>query len=110
LSAVSAAPARTLRCRVILLGNGVLFAGVLGAVALQAGPEGRFAVMAIPGSAPTRVYAIVAAAGGQIISGGGASTVAIARSDAPDFRSRLYAAGALLVFNPLLTGPCGRRS
>lgn len=93
-----------------MLGNGVLFAGVLGAIALQAGPGGRFAVMAMPGSAPTQVYAIVAMAGGQFISNGGVPNVAIARSDAPDFRSRLYAAGALLVFNPLLAEPCGRRS
>jgi hypothetical protein len=77
---------------------------------LRAGPEGRFAVMAIPGSGPMHVYAIVAAAGGQVVSDGGLSTVAIAQSDAPDFRSRLYAAGALLVFNPLLAEPCGRRS
>ena len=86
--------------------NAVLFAVVLIVLASVASRDGRYAVMAWPGSPSNTTFDLVARAGGKIIATGGSDSVVITQSDDPDFRARLFAEGAFLVFNPLLAGPC----
>jgi hypothetical protein len=64
-------------------------------------PAGR--AMAIVGD-PAQAFAAVSQANGRVLSAGRYLT--IARSDEPDFVSRLYAAGALLVLDAEQVGGC----
>lgn len=79
---------------------------VLAIVATASSADGRYAVMAPPGSRPEIAFEIVARAGGMVLAPGGLDGIVIAQSDAPDFRARLAKEGAFLIFNPLVIGGC----
>lgn len=81
--------------------NACAFVVALLLLALSPGGDGRYAVLAAgrPGA-----MEVAAAAGGSVLAASG--RVAVVHSDAPDFRARLMAAGATLVFNPLLAAGC----
>jgi hypothetical protein len=91
---------------IIVAANVMLSAMVLVKVIIADTRDGRYAVIARPGSHPSAVYEIVAQAGGTIVVPGALDNVVIAQSEAPDFRAKLIAAGAILVVNPLLASAC----
>ncbi|MBY0298177.1 MAG: hypothetical protein K2X71_19455 [Methylobacterium sp.] len=72
----------------------------LGLAAMPCGPV--VAVLGPPGD----IGRIVARAGGAILRAGAAGNLLVARSDAPGFTLRLYAAGAWLVLDPMAAGGC----
>lgn len=73
-----------------------------------AAPRGEsVAVVGGPNSTPPELASIVAGAGGDILRAGGADNVIIARSKEPGFVLRLYAGGAWLVLDPIVTTLCG---
>ncbi|WP_407529567.1 hypothetical protein [Methylobacterium oryzisoli] len=85
------------------MGIGLAFAVPLGLAAMPGGPV--VAVLGPRGDAG-RTARIVAQAGGAILRAGAAGNLLVARSDAPGFTLRLYAAGAWLVLDPILAGGC----
>ncbi len=74
------------------------------AMSFVAPPGTSLAVFGLPG----HTLAAVVAADGRLIQIGNA--VVIARSDAPDFIARLYAAGALLVLDARIAEGCTGRT
>jgi hypothetical protein len=71
-------------------------------VVLGPSPDGAYAVYAPTGTA---AVAIVAAAGGSLVAVSDDGRTAVTRGEA-GLRSRLVAAGAVLVFNPVLARGC----
>lgn len=70
-------------------------------------PRGEtVAVLASSLRDPTGAYELVALAGGAIVGTSALPGLVLARSDDPAFVRRLYAAGALLVLDPHVTGGC----
>ena len=81
--------------------NGCAFTLAILLLALSPSADGRYAVYVA--GAP-RAAEIAAAAGGEIIAA--SASVAVVHSGDPGFRRRAAAAGATLVFNPLLALGC----
>jgi hypothetical protein len=79
----------------------------IAALTLQPGPAGEpVAVLFAPFTDADMPLRRVAAAGGEILRHGAAGSIVIARSDAPDFATRLYTQGALLVASGLAAWAC----
>lgn len=64
------------------------------------------AVVAPPWANAADAAGIVARSGGSIVAGAGTANVIIARSDSPDFISRLYHSGAWLVLDAVKLRGC----
>lgn len=77
---------------------------VFGAMAFPSSE--RVAVFVSPWSPQHKVFGVVATAQGNIVSAGKKDWVAVAQSDEPDFISRLYRSGALLVLNANFATAC----
>jgi hypothetical protein len=75
-------------------------------IALSPSSDGRYAVMAWPGSVPGAAIEIVTRAGGNLVALGGVDLIVVAQSDDQEFRMRLAAAGAFVIFNPILAIGC----
>ncbi len=90
----------------IIVANITLCFVALMMIMMEPSTDGRYAVIAWPGSGETAAFDIVAAADGTIIAPGGMALSVVAQSNAPDFRARLWTAGAFLIINPLLVGGC----
>jgi len=87
-----------------IIGITILFLGLIFAVYLSPQPGQTVAVVALPmnGVSASRV---VARAGGDFQDMAFSGRILLARSSSPQFITRLYANGAVLVFNPrILTG------
>jgi hypothetical protein len=85
--------------------------GVAGPVALVVMPRPGQNVLVISGIAgsPEHVMAVVAQAGGALVSVNAAGTTAVAAPQAADFIPRLYAAGAFIVLDAAAVGGCFSR-
>lgn len=86
--------------------NIAIWFAVLVSLTIQQGADGRVAVMISPTSSASDLVAIIAHADGVLVSSARVPFIAIAQSSAPDFRQKLFASGAWLVFNPLLAHGC----
>lgn len=76
-------------------------------MAIAAVPTGtRVVVVAPPWSNPERVISIIAKAGGTIVNGGRGDWLAVADGRSPDFVSRLFASGAVLILDGRLAAAC----
>ncbi|MDQ0473333.1 hypothetical protein [Labrys wisconsinensis] len=89
-----------------MIAVGVLLPLSLACLGLLPRPGQPVLVFAAPSAGPSASARLVAAAGGTVLAPGPLADAALARSDAPDFAARLYAAGALLVVDAALAGPC----
>ena len=66
----------------------------------------QYAVVAPPWYDRARTFALVGAAGGDIVDVGGLANIAIVHSASPRFIANLYHSGAWLVINPLRLRGC----
>lgn len=64
------------------------------------------AVMVWPLSAHGRAAQVVSQAGGQLVDGARLPFIVVARGGPANLSARLYAAGALLVFDPGISAGC----
>ncbi|WP_159952210.1 hypothetical protein [Rhizobium sp. 18065] len=76
-------------------------------IGVIARPTGSFVVVVTnPALQAAGNMAVVAGAGGQFVWSGRYSWISVVQSDAPDFASRLFKAGAILVLNHDLAVGC----
>ena len=68
--------------------------------------HGKAVVFVPPWSEPGRVLDVIAAAGGSVLNGTGASYAVIAHSDEPWFAFRLFRSGAMLVLDGSISFLC----
>lgn len=83
--------------------NGLAALAALALLAVSPAGDGRVAVLTF---GDTSAFDVVVGAGGAVLALAPSAHLAVGQSAAPDFRARLRAAGAALVFNPLLAGGC----
>jgi hypothetical protein len=89
---------------IVLLVMSVL--GILSLVCQPGKAQRQLAVVLPPWDSVVQAAALVTAAGGTLVDGGGLPDVVIATSDRPDFSHALYQAGAWFVMNPIGAHGC----
>lgn len=92
--------------RWITVSNVMCWLFALAMLATRPSDDGRVAVMVWPGSSQSDVLTTIARANGVLVAGTSLPFIALAQSGDPDFASRLWREGAVLVFNPMLAGGC----
>lgn len=75
-------------------------------ISLHPKQSSSVAVVVSPWANVTEIVEIIAKADGAIVRQGQWHWVLVAQSDASDFVSRLYSAGALAVLDPVALGAC----
>ncbi len=89
-----------------VFGYALLVAAVLLITYCVPRPGSDVAVLVSPLAEKSYAATIVAQAGGRLVSGARWPFIVIASADSPGFSSRLYSAGAVLVFNPGIAAGC----
>ena len=91
---------------VFAVGIGFLILSLGVCLAPRNGHDVAVLVAPLSDSHSQRTAAIVSKADGRFVDAAWSGRIVIARSDSPDFVSRLYAGGAFLVFNPNILAGC----
>jgi hypothetical protein len=89
----------------IVVLNTLLVAGAM-TVAAAAPKSETVLVLTRPGWSAEATASVVVSAGGRFVNATGRDWAAVVRSDDPDFVSRLYAAGAMLVLDGQALSGC----